>query len=119
MKLIPTTIDLSAPCPNGEPSMTDEMRAERAAQSLLAWRAIDAKCSADEAVSDTGRAAGEYEMVLMLADLRVLADRLGLEFAKLDREAYLDYLATRQQVRFVDARGTRPVFRVPIITGRA
>lgn len=104
MRLTRATIEVAIPRPTDEVSMTDEIRAERAAQSLRAWRLIDAMICDDTVPSGDTSPVGPLEIVQMLGDLRFLCDRLGLDLGQLDREAYKDYLLCRQSVKFLDAR---------------
>lgn len=71
------------------------MRVVRVGQSLKAWRVADQTFESDPATPD-----GIEQTVLgMLADLRFLCDEHGLDFARIDRMAYGDYMMVKEEAR--------------------
>jgi hypothetical protein len=70
-----------------EHTYTAAMHVSRLEQAIKAWHV------ADETYEDvaSGPLSAEHAVVCMLADYRHYCDAKGLDFAKLDRNAYSDY----------------------------
>ncbi len=71
-----------------EQSFTSAMRVVRVEQAVKAWQIADQTFELAPGTS----IPFEHAIVCMLSDLRFLCDQHGLDFARLDRRAYDDYV---------------------------